>query len=147
MTWWIWVIAGVLLLGMELTFISAEFYLLFVGAAAVVTGLATAACPNCPLWASWSLFIALSLVSVKLFRGTLAERFHVSGLPPPGLSALGDTLVLPDGLGAHAEGRAEFRGASWAIRNLTEIAIAPGGSAQITAIDGLTLVVEPQPYR
>ena len=95
MTWWIWVIAGVLLLGMELTFISAEFYLLFVGAAAVVTGLATAACPNCPLWASWSLFIALSLVSVKLFRGTLAERFHVSGLPPPGaLSASACDLAI-----------------------------------------------------
>jgi hypothetical protein len=143
MTWWIWVVGGVLLLGTELTFVSAEFYLLFVGAAAVVTGFAVALCPDCPIWASWSLFIALSLIGVKVFRKALAERFRVTGLMPPGLSPIGDSVMLPAGLAAGAEGRAEFRGASWSVSNRSDADIPPGSRAKVTAVEGLTLIVEP----
>jgi membrane protein implicated in regulation of membrane protease activity len=142
MLWWLWVVGGVLLLGAELTLINAEFYLLFVGAAAVVTGLAIALCPDCPVWAAWALFILLSLVGVKLLRRSLAERFRVPGLSPPGLSPVGDLVVLPDGLAAGADGRAEFRGASWAVANRGAEPIAAGQKARITAVEGLTLLVE-----
>jgi len=41
MTWWGWVIAGAILLGAELSFVSAQFYLVFIGSAAILVGLAT----------------------------------------------------------------------------------------------------------
>jgi inner membrane protein len=144
MTWWIWVIAGVALLVAELTCVSAEFYLLFVGAAAILTGLCAALIPQWPLWSPWILFILLALAGVKLFRRALAERFRVTGMPPPGLSAIGQSVQVTHGLAPAAEGRAEFRGASWGIRNGSDNAIPAGSHAQIVAIDGLTLVVEPQ---
>jgi hypothetical protein len=147
MTWWIWVIAGVLLLGAELSFISAEFYLLFVGLAAIITGACTALVPGWPVWAPWVLFILLTLAGVKFFRRALAERFRVKGLPPPGLSAIGQHVRLTDDLGPLAEGRVEFRGASWGIRNRNETAIAAGTQVEIVAIDGLTLIVAASQHR
>ena len=142
MAWWIWVIGGVLLLATELTFVSAEFYLLFVGAAAVVTGLATGLCPDCPIWASWSLFIVLALVSVKLFRRPLAERFRVTGIKPPAQALIGHVVSPETDLLPGHDGRVEFRGASWGIRNTGEQTIPAGGRARITAVDGLTLNIE-----
>ncbi len=147
MTWWIWVIAGVLLLVAELTYISAEFYLLFVGIAAAITGVWVALTPAWPIWSPWVIFILLTLAGVKFFRRSLAERFRVRGLPPPGLSAIGQSIHVTEGLAPLGEGRAEFRGASWGIRNRTETAIPAGTLVPIVAIDGLTLIVEPPPHR
>ena len=39
MSWWGWVIAGAILLGAELAFVNAQFYLVFVGSAAIVVGM------------------------------------------------------------------------------------------------------------
>jgi membrane protein implicated in regulation of membrane protease activity len=147
MLWSIWVIAGVALLVAELTFISAEFYLLFVGIAAVLTGLCTALNADMPSWAPWTLFIVLTLAGVKFFRRGLAERFRVKGVPPPGLSAIGQSVLLNHNLPPLAEGRVEFRGASWGIRNRSDSAIPAGSHADIVAIEGLTLIVEPQARR
>lgn len=38
MTWWGWVIGGAILLGAELAFVDAQFYLVFVGTAAIIDG-------------------------------------------------------------------------------------------------------------
>src|ERR1700722_12101289 len=39
MQWWGWVTVGAILLGSELTFVNAQFYLVFVGGAALIVGL------------------------------------------------------------------------------------------------------------
>jgi membrane protein implicated in regulation of membrane protease activity len=39
MEWWGWMILGAMLLGAELTFLDAAFYLVFLGIAAAITGL------------------------------------------------------------------------------------------------------------
>ena len=51
MTWWSWIIGRRDSLGAELAFVNAQFYLVFVGSAAIVVGLATAAVPACALGA------------------------------------------------------------------------------------------------
>ena len=38
MHWWAWIAVGAVLLGSELAFIDAQFYLVFVGASALVVG-------------------------------------------------------------------------------------------------------------
>ena len=39
MQWWAWIAVGAILLGSELTFVNAQFYLVFVGASALVVGI------------------------------------------------------------------------------------------------------------
>ena len=63
MTWWGWIIAGAILLGAELSFVNAQFYLVFVGSAAILTGLATLVLPL-PEWVQWALFAVLAIVSM-----------------------------------------------------------------------------------
>jgi membrane protein implicated in regulation of membrane protease activity len=147
MTWWIWVIAGVFCLTAELTFISADFYLLFVGLAAILTGLLTAFCPDCPVWGPWVLFILLTAMGVGFFRERLSDRFRVRGIPAPGLSAIGDTVVVARDLDAGAEDRLEFRGASWAVRNDSPVMLTAGQRATVCGIDGLTLLLAPSEHR
>ena len=67
MMWWGWVIAGAILFGAELSFVSAQFYLVFIGVAAVVVGIVTAMASPAP-WAQWALFAALVIVSMLAFR-------------------------------------------------------------------------------
>ena len=38
MQWWAWIAVGAILLGSELAFVDAQFYLVFIGAAALVVG-------------------------------------------------------------------------------------------------------------
>ena len=47
---WGWVVAGVALLALELLGIDAQFYLVFLGAAAIVVGVLTLVGPEVPLW-------------------------------------------------------------------------------------------------
>src|SRR5262245_6385780 len=72
MAWWIWVLAGLVLLGLELA-TPGGFFLAFFGVAALVVGGLTAAGLSEPVWLQWLLFSALSIVSVLLFRKPLLE--------------------------------------------------------------------------
>jgi hypothetical protein len=54
MSWWGWIIAGAILLGSELAFVNAQFYLVFIGSAAIVVGLVTAVTPALASWAQWA---------------------------------------------------------------------------------------------
>ena len=38
MDWWAWIAVGAILLGSELAFVDAQFYLVFIGASAFVVG-------------------------------------------------------------------------------------------------------------
>ena len=38
MQWWAWIAVGAILLGSELAFVDAQFYLVFIGASALVVG-------------------------------------------------------------------------------------------------------------
>ena len=75
MTWWGWVIAGAILLGAELSFVSAQFYLVFIGSAAILVGLATLALPLAD-WLQWALFALLAIVSMVAFRSRIYRRVH-----------------------------------------------------------------------
>ena len=72
MTWWGWIIGGAILFAAELAFVNAQFYLVFVGSAAIVTGLLTIAAGLAP-WLQWGLFAILAIVSMDPSR-TGAEK-------------------------------------------------------------------------
>ncbi len=73
MPWWGWVILGLLLLGSELAFLDAAFYLVFIGAAAAVVGLVLLGGIIMPFWAQWILFAVLAIGTMVLFRQRLYQ--------------------------------------------------------------------------
>jgi hypothetical protein len=131
MQWWAWIMVGAILLGAELAFVNAQFYLVFVGAAALLVGLSSLAGLN---------LIVLALGSLLIFRRRVYERLRPN---LPGMKQVpgGDTVLLPAALPPGETCRLEYRGSSWSAINAGESVIAAGSRARIERIDGLTLVV------
>jgi membrane protein implicated in regulation of membrane protease activity len=140
MQWWAWIAIGAILLGSELTFVDAQFYLVFVGASAIVVGLLSFSSLVSAGWLQWLLFGALAAISMVAFRrriyGSLRRKLPIMRQGPAG-----ETVVLPAPLAPGETCRLEFRGSSWSAINGSESPIAAGARARIDRVDGLTLVV------
>lgn len=144
MTWWGWVIAGAILLGAELTFVNAQFYLVFIGSAAILVGLATLALPLAE-WLQWALFALLAIVSMVAFRSRVYQRVR-GRLPAVDTGPKGGGLVtLPHGLGAGESCQAEYGGTFWTVRNDSNTPFPAGSRARIVSVQNLTLLVKPDP--
>jgi membrane protein implicated in regulation of membrane protease activity len=67
MYWWLWLVLGLVLLGLEI-FTPGGFYVLFFGIGALVVGTLVGLGAGGPVWFQWLLFSALSVVSLLIFR-------------------------------------------------------------------------------
>jgi membrane protein implicated in regulation of membrane protease activity len=143
MTWWGWVIAGAILLGAELSFVNAQFYLVFVGSAAILVGLATLALPLAE-WLQWALFAVLAVVAMVGFRSRIYQRFRGT-LPAVHTGPKGGLITLPVALGAGDSCQAEYGGTFWTVRNDGSTALPAGSRARIVSVQNLTLLVRPEP--
>ena len=141
MVWWGWMVVGVLLLGAELFIVEADFFLVFLGAAAILTGLLSLAVPAVPEWGQWLIFAALALVSMVFFRKRVYRRLR-RDVPDMANDMLREQLQLPVGLPVDGTCRVELRGSTWTARNVGSVPIPPGAKVQIVGIDGITLSVE-----
>jgi membrane protein implicated in regulation of membrane protease activity len=140
MEWWAWIAVGAVLLGSELAFVDAQFYLVFVGASALVVGLLQIMGLNMGVWLQWLIFAALAATSMLTFRRRIYERMR-RGLPAMKGGPAGETVTLPQELTPGESCRLEFRGSSWSAVNGGKAVIAAGAKARIERVDGLTLVV------
>jgi membrane protein implicated in regulation of membrane protease activity len=140
MQWWAWITVGALLLGSELTFVNAQFYLVFIGAAALVVGFLDIAGVFPADWIQWALFALLASVSLLAFRRRVYERIR-RRLPDIKMGPGGETVILPAELPPGESCRLEFRGCSWSAVNGGRSVIAAGERARIDRVEGLTLVV------
>jgi membrane protein implicated in regulation of membrane protease activity len=141
MTWWGWTIAGAILLGAELAFVNAQFYLVFIGSAAILVGLATLGLPLAP-WVQWALFAALAILSMLLFRSRVYQRFHGT-MPTVNTGPTGGLIRLQVALGAGESCQAEYGGSFWTVRNDSDTTIPSGSRARIVNVRALTLLVRP----
>lgn len=141
MTWWGWMIAGTILLGAELSFVNAQFYLVFIGSAAILVGLAKLALPL-PEWLQWALFAALAVVSMVAFRNRIYQRFR-GAMPAVDTGPKGGVMTLPVALGAGESCQAEYRGSYWTVRNDSPGGLASGSRVRIVSVQQLTLLVRP----
>ncbi|MBV8145031.1 MAG: NfeD family protein [Gammaproteobacteria bacterium] len=142
MTWWGWIITGAILLAGELTFVNAQFYLVFIGSAALLTGLATLLLGLAvPL--QWALFAILSIVSMVSFRSRVYQRFN-HAMPKVDTGPAGGLITLQAALGAGESCQAEYGGTFWTVRNDSDTAIPSGGRARIARVHNLTLLVRPE---
>ena len=139
MTWWGWVIAGAILFGAEMSFVSAQFYLVFIGSAAILVGLATLIVPLAE-WLQWGLFAALAVVSMVTFRSRIYQRFHGSA-PSVKTGPRGGIITLPVALNAGDSCQAEYGGSYWTVRNDGDTPLAAGSQARVVSVQNLTLLV------
>jgi membrane protein implicated in regulation of membrane protease activity len=140
MQWWAWIAVGAILLGSELAFIDAQFYLVFVGASAFVVGMLELTGLGLAVWLQWLIFAALAATSMLTFRRRIYESMR-RGLPAVKGGPAGEIVTLPTALPPGETCRLEYRGASWSAINGGKAEIAAGARARIQRVDGLTLVV------
>jgi membrane protein implicated in regulation of membrane protease activity len=140
MQWWAWIAVGAVLLCFELFFIDAQFYLVFVGAAALVVGFLELTGLLPVDWMQWAAFGAVSLLSVMIFRRRIYESLRRK-LPDMKQGPVGQSVVLPAELQPGASCRLEYCGSSWTATNGGTSRILAGQRARIDRVNGLTLII------
>jgi len=138
--WWVWLLAGIALLGIEML-TPGGFFTIFFGAGALVVGLfgLLGWQPGVPV--QGLVFLAVSVASLLVFRKPLMEKFQRS-IPQKQVDSLvGETAVALEEIPAGGMGKAELRGSSWSARNLGDTPILLKQRVRVERIDGLTLDV------
>jgi hypothetical protein len=139
MPWWGWIVVGVVLLGGEIV-ADAQFYLVFLGAAAVIVGLLGAFGLSGGIAMQWAIFGALSVALLLGFRARVYGKLR--GANPVGHEtivgefAVATSLMPPGGLG-----RAELRGVGWSARNVGTESLESGQRAEVIRVQGLVIDV------
>jgi hypothetical protein len=136
MPWWGWVVVGAVLLGSEL-FVTADFYLVFLGIAALAVGLAALAGWPEVAWQQWALFALLAGGALALFRGRIYRRIAPGARV--GELVVGEIAVVGERIEPGGVGRAELRGTTWTARNTSAAPLEPGSRARVEHVDGLVL--------
>lgn len=141
MTWWMWIAAGCVLLLVELLTPGAFFWLFF-GVGALVAGLAGFLMPDLALGWQGAIFLAVSLVSLMLFREPLLARLNRGMKDTKGMDNLvGETAMTLEAIAPQAFGKAELRGTSWTAMNTGERPLIASERVRVERVDGLTLCV------
>jgi membrane protein implicated in regulation of membrane protease activity len=137
---WGWLVIGALLFATEMFLIDAQFYLVFLGAAAVVVGLFEWSGLPLSQAAQWLLFAFLAVVAMAGFRKRLYRRLRRQVDTVPEAVTAGDRVQLPEVLAPGQSCRVEYRGSTWTARNTGVTALS--GEVVIIKVDGLTLLVQ-----
>ncbi len=137
---WGWVVIGTLLFCAELFAIDAQFFLVFIGAGAILVGIVGLLGVELPIWGQWLLFAVISLVAMVTFRRRLYNKIR-GGVPVMKDDFVGATVTLAEALQPGGRCRTEYRGTTWTALNVGDAPISSGGSAVIEATDGLVLKV------
>lgn len=136
---WIWAIAGVLILIAEL--LAPGFFLLFIGAAAIATGLFTllfdlGLAPQLVLFA---LYSALAVMLGKRFYAQPDTPEQQMGLNDPSRRMIGKSVLVVDPVDEHG-GRVRVGDGEWTARGGPA---AVGERVTVVAVEGNCLTVEP----
>jgi membrane protein implicated in regulation of membrane protease activity len=134
--WSLWVVLGLLAMAGELLLPGA--FLVWIGAAAVATGLVLLVLD--PGFIGTALVFILLLAagigaSLRLFRPRAAPA--ALNTPSSGLVGRAGLLLQAQGL----EGRARIGDSDWPVRLTVEA--APGARVEVIAVQGMTLLVRP----
>ncbi len=140
MSWWAWLVLGLVLFALE-AITGGGMFLLFFGVGAVVVGLADLLGLQMTFTVQGLAFVAVSVVSMLLFRKPLLARFQHS-MPKGKVDTLvGEMAKALEDIPVNAIGTAELRGASWTAHNSGDAPIARSARCRVESVDGLTLHV------
>ena len=138
MPWWGWMIIGAIMLGSELLGVEAAFYLVFIGLAAMITGLIELAGADLELWVQWIVFSVIAVVLMVLFRKKLYAKLRGSGVGYQ-TGPAGEIVTVAEALAPGQSGRMSYRGTDWTIVNDSDEAMSAGQRVRISRVDGLKL--------
>lgn len=140
MIWWKWFVIGTVLLGIELFAIDAQFFLIFIGAAAIVVGLIGMLGIDLPPWLQWLLFAVLAVTAVVTMRKQIYAALR--NRPMDKVSTdVNQVVRIPEELAPGKSTRVDYRGTAWTALNVGKHAIPAGEEVRIESVDGLTLHV------
>jgi membrane protein implicated in regulation of membrane protease activity len=136
MDWWLWLVAGFVLLVLELVTPSG-FFIMFFGVGALVAGAlaATGLVTNAGL--QWLVFTAASVVCLLLFRGKIQARVESTGARPPVDSLVGEIVIPVEGIAPGAVGRVSLRGSNWEARNDGAVGVYANQRCKVVRVSGL----------
>jgi membrane protein implicated in regulation of membrane protease activity len=137
MPWWGWIVVGAALLAAE-TVVDAQFFLVFFGAAALLTGALVGLGLGGPVWLHWAIFGALCVAGTAMFRRRVYASLRGSA-PEVGQGTVGELVVARSTIAPGGRGQVELRGSVWEARNTGAAPIAPGESARVERVEGLVL--------
>lgn len=141
---WIWVVAGLVLLGLEILLPSS--FLLWPGLAALVVGAITLFHGlDSPIWpwqAQLLVFLVLSLVIAFFGRRIMKEQnwdeSEVENLNDRGAQLVGQTAILQDAI-SNGHGRVKIGDTTWRVKGDDTKA---GAKVRVIGANGGTLMVE-----
>ncbi|HUP65715.1 MAG TPA: NfeD family protein [Thermoanaerobaculia bacterium] len=139
MPWWLWILAGFVLLAIEA--VSPGLHIAFFGFGAIAVGLLVALGLGGPLWVQLLLFSAISVASLALLRKPLLKAFKLDGSRAEVDAITGETAVALGEIPPKADGRAELRGAAWRAVNTTDQPLRNGDRCVVERVEGLTLYI------
>ena len=138
---WLWLIGGVLLLAAEI--IAPGFFLMFIGAAAIATGLLALVLPI-GIAVQLALFALLTFAVVRVGgRRAYASRYDYSSDPHLNDRAgrlIGTVVVVVEAVDKHG-GRVRVGDSEWSARGQPA---AAGERVRIVDVEGNCLKVEPE---
>ena len=138
MYWWLWLVLGLVLLGLE-AITPGGFYVLFFGVGALVVGAAAGLGIGGPVWAQWLLFSVISVASLLLFRPYLLRVTRSQERPDPIDTLEGEIATPLEDISPGAVGKAELRGTTWTALNQDSRMLGRGERCRVARVDGLTL--------
>ena len=141
MSWWLWLVLGLALTGLELLS-PGGFYLIFFGLSGLLIGTLQLLGLHAQVWVQWFLFTALSFVLLALFRNPVLKAFRPKDVAVDQL--VGEIAIPIDDIAAGSVGRAELRGTGWNARNGHHGPLHKGQRCRVQRIDELMLFLTPE---
>jgi membrane protein implicated in regulation of membrane protease activity len=142
MSWWHWLVLGLILVLLEMA-ASGGFYVIFFGVAAIViSGLHLFDIAG-PIWFQLMMFSLLSVGALLLFRAPLLRLMQPES-PADRDSPVGEIAIPQEDIPPGAVGRAELRGTVWSARNQGRAPLARGQRCRVVKVDRLMLFLEPE---
>jgi membrane protein implicated in regulation of membrane protease activity len=141
MSWWLWLILGLVLTALELLS-TGGFYLIFFGISALVIGTLQLVGFAGPAWLQWFLFTSTAFVALLLFRSPLLRILRPANVA---VDQLAGAIAIPvDDIPVGEVGRAELRGTGWSARNAHHGPLAKGQRCRVQSVDGLMIFLVPE---
>ena len=138
MAWWIWLLIGFVILGLEL--VSTTLHVGFFAAGAFAVALLLLFGWDGPLWQQLLLSTAISIVTFLVFRPMVVRRLRLHQTPPVD-QLVGEEAVAIEEIAAQGRGRAELRGSTWSAFNVGNTPLGPGQRCRVERVEGLLLHV------
>lgn len=140
LTWWTWLIIGLVLMVAELL-LPSGFFLFFFGAGALVTAFLALAGLLSSFASQGLAFICISLFCLVLLRKPLLAKFHFRNRTHPVDSLIGQMAKALEPIAPQTIGKVEMRGSCWSALNTGSEIIAFDVRCRVEKVEGLTLHV------